>query len=430
MSINKKQLIGSIAIVASLTLILSTVGFSYGKGKLNWIFSESDYVCRIENTGSGDAIIAKANQGGAGLHSINWGYGNAILCEGRSQFEGSMAVTKLNVLHDHEAVLIDFGSVPGSCTGANTKGLGVYSEGINSKGTQIGVHSRTSIDAPMHPQKGTAQGYLATVTGWDTNGQVTGVTGLSTPKGLDASSSKTANGLGGRFKAEPETNLNLNTAGTFWVGGIYGEVAGTINTTPTSGAVAGVIGVDNANGTARSYAGYFEGSVNVSSGRLFVSEGSKELRFDASNPDAEIGASSNTITFWHTAVGYNDLIARSFTQASSKRWKRNIEPIKSALKKVLKLRGVSFEWESDKKRDIGLIAEEVSNILPEVVTLDPNTNEAISVNYSGLVSVLVEATKEQQEVIEKQKGELKRLNERLSRLESIMVDKFEIVNSP
>ena len=75
--------------------------------------------------------------------------------------------------------------------------------------------------------------------------------------------------MGGLFIAKPDSALTLDNTGTYWVGGTYGEVAGTIDQTPAaamapaSGAVAGVIGIDNTDGTAKSYAGYFQGDLRA-----------------------------------------------------------------------------------------------------------------------------------------------------------------------
>jgi hypothetical protein len=67
---------------------------------------------------------------------------------------------------------------------------------------------------------------------------------------------------------------------------------------------------------------------------------------------------------------------------------------------VERLRGVSFDWRNDGKHDIGLIAEEVGQVVPEVVAYEANGQDAKSVDYARLVSVLIEAVKEQQHTIE------------------------------
>ena len=65
-----------------------------------------------------------------------------------------------------------------------------------------------------------------------------------------------------------------------------------------------------------------------------------------------------------------------------------------------RLRGVAFDWTADGRHDIGLIAEEVGEVVPEVVTFEDNGEDARSMNYTRLVALLIEAIKEQQEQIE------------------------------
>ncbi len=106
-----------------------------------------------------------------------------------------------------------------------------------------------------------------------------------------------------------------------------------------------------------------------------------------------------------------DPIADGWTTYSSKRWKTNIEPVEGALEKVQRLRGVSFDWKSDGRHDIGLIAEEVGEVIPEVVAYEANGTHARSVDYGRLVALLIEATKEQQKTIQQLKVQLRELQE-------------------
>ena len=87
--------------------------------------------------------------------------------------------------------------------------------------------------------------------------------------------------------------------------------------------------------------------------------------------------------------------------------KNNITPITSALSKVLQLNGVEFDFISGvncghlKKHQIGLIAQDVNKIIPEVV--GKNSDGTFGVSYQHLVAVLIEAIKEQQQEIEELK---------------------------
>lgn len=80
--------------------------------------------------------------------------------------------------------------------------------------------------------------------------------------------------------------------------------------------------------------------------------------------------------------------------------KKNLSPINNALKKILSLRGVSFEWKDEnmgRKREIGVIAQDVEKVFPELVS---TITDRKLVSYDGLISALIEAIKEQQTQID------------------------------
>jgi hypothetical protein len=93
--------------------------------------------------------------------------------------------------------------------------------------------------------------------------------------------------------------------------------------------------------------------------------------------------------------------------SSDQTLKKNITPITSALSKVLQLNGVEFDFISGvncgylRKHQIGLIAQDVNKVIPEVVGKNPDGT--LGVSYQHLVAVLIEAIKEQQKEIEKLK---------------------------
>ncbi|MBI1924247.1 tail fiber domain-containing protein [Candidatus Poribacteria bacterium] len=115
-----------------------------------------------------------------------------------------------------------------------------------------------------------------------------------------------------------------------------------------------------------------------------------------------------------------DPIADAWTTYSSRRWKTNITPIENALGKVQRLRGVSYSWKADGKHDIGLIAEEVGEVIPEVVAYEENGQDAKSVDYARLVAVLIEAVKEQQKRIDVQNSELTEMKAKMAQFESAL----------
>ena len=104
-------------------------------------------------------------------------------------------------------------------------------------------------------------------------------------------------------------------------------------------------------------------------------------------------------------------LADEWTTRSSRRYKANIQPLQDALGKIEALQGVSYERKSDGRHEIGVIAEDVDRVIPEVVARDPETHEVEGVDYSRLVSVLIEAVKSQQ-------IEIERLNAQVAQLTS------------
>ena len=94
-----------------------------------------------------------------------------------------------------------------------------------------------------------------------------------------------------------------------------------------------------------------------------------------------------------------DVVAYSTVTSSDRKLKTDIETLENACEKVCNLRGVSFTWDHGKKtgkKDIGLIAQEVEEVVPEVVgeaeLLDGTM--AKHVDYPKLVALLIEANKE------------------------------------
>jgi hypothetical protein len=94
------------------------------------------------------------------------------------------------------------------------------------------------------------------------------------------------------------------------------------------------------------------------------------------------------------------ITATDFNSTSDINLKENIHTVENALETVNSLRGVSFDWKETGKSSYGVIAQELEEVLPELV----NTGEIKSVNYNGLIGVLIEAIKELKTEIEELKS--------------------------
>jgi hypothetical protein len=107
-----------------------------------------------------------------------------------------------------------------------------------------------------------------------------------------------------------------------------------------------------------------------------------------------INCSNLTASFTVTAADFNS--------TSDLTLKTNVNTLENSLDIVNSLRGVSFDWKSNGKKSYGVIAQELEQILPDLVT----TKENKSVNYNGLVGVLLQAVKELSAEVEELKKKI------------------------
>ena len=154
----------------------------------------------------------------------------------------------------------------------------------------------------------------------------------------------------------------------------------------------------------------------------------------ASNSSIRMQNSSGTLIGWYycdnaanqgfltTSGGWSFKVDNSgnatatgnVTAYSDVRLKENIQPLENSLDKVMRLRGVSYTRKDTGSHEIGVIAQEVEDVIPEFVHIsdgvatDENALADVrSVDYGRMVSVLIEAIKEQQVQIEELKEAVK-----------------------
>jgi hypothetical protein len=104
-----------------------------------------------------------------------------------------------------------------------------------------------------------------------------------------------------------------------------------------------------------------------------------------------------------TVTGVNAsgvITATDFNATSDISLKKNIHFIDDPLGKVMQLNGVSFDWKETNKPSIGVIAQELEKVLPELVS----QGDIKSVNYNGIIGVLIEAIKELKAEVEELKN--------------------------
>ncbi len=111
---------------------------------------------------------------------------------------------------------------------------------------------------------------------------------------------------------------------------------------------------------------------------------------------------------WDSAAGAENyyassILVTSLTETSSSRYKENISVLTNPLERINKIRGVTYNRIGDTKKEVGVIAEEVASVLPEVIGTKVD-GTVDSVSYGRLTAVLIEAVKEQQKQIEELKA--------------------------
>ena len=162
--------------------------------------------------------------------------------------------------------------------------------------------------------------------------------------------------------------------------------------------------------TASDYASLVIGQFN-SSGSSVTSAGS----FSTSAPAFVIGngtASNAKSDAFKVMFNGDTTVGGDITISSDARLKSNIVSLGATLSKILLIDGKSYE--KDGKQRIGVLAQEIQEVFPELVTEDGN--EMLAVNYQGLVPVLINALKEQDVKMKEQEKKINRLEKILLKL--------------
>ena len=169
--------------------------------------------------------------------------------------------------------------------------------------------------------------------------------------------------------------------------------------------------VQTANGTAGAPAYSFVTDTNTGMYIIttdtigFSTAGSERLRITSAGAMGLGGITPTNTTGRFEAS--NDIVAYS---SSDKNWKKNIKNINSPLEKISQINGVEFDWIEDepihgnKGHDIGVIAQEIEQILPEAVQTRQSGMKAVQ--YDKIIPLLIEAIKELQKEVKELKNKI------------------------
>ena len=159
----------------------------------------------------------------------------------------------------------------------------------------------------------------------------------------------------------------------------------------------------NASGTANNLTANIANYTNVSDDT--TTNATRYPIFANGTSGAIVEQVSSTKLFFNPSTGL--LTSTDYNSSSDKRLKKNIKTLDSALNTVSSLRGVTFEWKEGGGKSIGLIAQEVKEVVPDIVVADDNGY--LGIKYTNIIGLLVEAIKEQQDQINTLKKQIEKL---------------------
>jgi hypothetical protein len=340
--------------------------------------------------------------------------------------------------------------------GSNLFAFGSYSNGNASMGfagntTMTGLFNTASgklaLSSNTTGNDNIASGYNAL--GSNTTGSFNSATGYYALAANVDGSKNTATGYGaltsnlvvantaiGYFALGHNTTGNSNTASGDEA--LYSNTEGTLNTASGSQAL-----YSNTKGVANTAVGYGALFYNTTGSDLTCIGYECTAAVDRLSNATAIGAhavvgQSNALVLGGTdkyavkvgigtttpssiltiARGSGHPVSDSWETYSSRRWKTNIQTLPDALAKVEQLRGVSYDRKDSGKHEIGVIAEEVGMVVPEVVSWEKNGTDAQGVDYSRLTALLIEAVKQQQKQLASQREQIRRMRSKDALLES------------
>ena len=244
----------------------------------------------------------------------------------------------------------------------------------------------------------------------NSEGQLNTATGVGALARNTTGSANTATG-GGALTKNTTGVSNIATGS----GALQKNTTGSNNT-----AVGTMAGHSNTTGNGNVFIGYKAGN------NLAYQSQSNKLVI-ATGPESTNELILGDFVAHKVYINGNLYATGSLTQNSDGRLKKDIQPLTHALDSILQLQGKIYRWKEGttfaNKKDIGLVAQEVEEIFPELVAKDERGYKGIA--YSKLTAVLIEAMKEQQGQMITQQAQITALEKENTQLKTIMAEQMD-----
>jgi hypothetical protein len=282
----------------------------------------------------------------------------------------------------------------------NGGGHGLYGKADSTSST--GVFGQSSKGTGVFGTSGSSNGV------YGESDSAIGVRGKSsTSRGVFGESS-TSIGVQG----ESSTSIGVFGKSSSYIGA-YGQSTNNIGVQGESSTSIGVLGTSSTSIGVRG-----ESGSNIG---VYGESGSNVGVVGQSGSNVGVVGIGGTFDFLAQGPGTN------YGATSSQRWKSNIINISDPLDKISSLRGVYFDWDEDHggQHDIGFIAEEIGQVIPEIVGWEDNGIDAKGMDYSKMTPLLVEAAnamrKEYQDQIDGQETRIQSLEAALKDLKTLLM---------
>jgi len=321
----------------------------------------------------------------------------------------------MNTTGDHNTANGSF-ALMNNTTGDSNTAIGVNALTQNTTGhfnTASGDHALTDNTTGKH---NTASGAYALYK--NTKGDYNTATGYFALQSNSTGNKNTAIGS----EALRKNTGNHNTANGFHA--LWKNTSGVKNTGLGAAALR-----DNLTGKKNTSLGFRAGAKNTSGwGNVFIGHEAaysntyktKSNKLVIANGSAPTNELITGDFFAHTVDIRGNLHATGNVTTSDGRLKKDIQPLAHALDAILQLEGKTYRWKEDttfaNKQDIGLVAQDVERIFPELVAENERGYKGIA--YSKLTAVLIEAIKEQQ-------NQITTLQQENQQLKSAMVEQMD-----